>query len=146
MFLLAFEPSDPASCGDMEWKNVIAAFLIGLGAAGCSEQEPAVPPPSPTPTPAVSSTPPPLRDWRVPRTLTTRTGRVYRNVTIHSISRDGGVVIYYGANAIKLPSGTLSEEDVTEIIATQPKSTPTPQRPVEMPPFSPPSGLRRIGG
>lgn len=63
-------------------------------------ETPAPTPPAP-PAPPVP-TPRPLIPWAIPRTLTTTYGQTFKNVTIRSLTPDGGVVINYGVNAIKL--------------------------------------------
>ncbi len=71
------------------------------------------------------SKPPPaayLQSWQIPRTITTTNGQVFQNVTIRSLTRDGGVIINHGANAVKLPSGAINAEVMAIIVKTAPAS------------------------
>ena len=70
----------------------------------------------PAPTPAYP------QSWQIPRTITTLNGQVFQNVTIRSLSSDGGVIINHGPNAIKLPSGMVPAREMGIIVKTAPSS------------------------
>ena len=88
----------------------------------------------------INSTP-----WEIPRTITTRNGQVFRSATILKVLPDGGVVINYGQNAIKIPNGSLDEKTIQEILAAKP--IPEREKQIAEPiRRNPLDSMSRIGG